>query len=130
MNRKEFLQSLGVLAVGTSLLGSEEKLKAASKVGGVDLMTDPEVDFPVKALKASVKDGPVTVVIIGAGNRGRTYAAYAKQFPECMKVIGVSDIRESRKNDMGDKYGIPAGHRFGDWSEVFKVAKFADLVQG
>ena len=29
---------------------------------------------------------------------------------------------------MGDAYGIPENHRFGDWSEVFRVPKFADAV--
>ena len=132
MNRKDFLKSLGLLTAGATFLGTGETMKAAGKAMGLgadnSLFTDPEVDFPVKSLKAGVKNGPVKVIIIGAGNRGRTYASYAKKFPECMKIVGVSDIRESRKNDMGDKYDIPAEHRFGDWSEVFNVPKFADAV--
>lgn len=136
MDRKEFLKSLGLLTAGAAIIPSEGTIRAAERFSGagangqstVDMATDKEVDFPVKSLRANVKGGPVKVIIIGAGNRGRTYAEYARKFPECMQVVGVSDIRESRKNAMGDNYGIPAEHRFGDWSEVFKVAKFADAV--
>ena len=132
MNRKDFLKSLGALTAGATFLGTGETVKAAGKAMGVSvdnsLFTDPEVDFPVKGLKAGVKNGPVKVVIIGAGNRGRTYANYAKMFPDCMQIVGVSDIRESRKNAMGDRFNVPEEHRFGDWSEVFRVPKFADAV--
>ena len=134
MDRKEFLKSLGLITVGGAILGTEDSLKAAGKLTGVDLdmdlgtMTDSEVDFPVKALKAKLKGGPVKVVIIGAGNRGRAYSDYAQRFPDCMQVVGVSDIRESRKNDMGNRFNIPEERRFGDWSEVFTTSKFADAV--
>ncbi|MGM9757406.1 MAG: Gfo/Idh/MocA family protein, partial [Candidatus Cryptobacteroides sp.] len=131
MNRKDFLRSLGFITAGAAVIGGEQNLKAAGKAMGIPMedpsMTDPEVDFPVKGLKASV-NGPVKVIIIGAGNRGRTYANYAKVYPECMQIVGVSDIRESRKNAMGDNFNIPEEHRFGDWSEVFTVPKFADAV--
>ena len=132
MNRKDFLKSLGALTAGATFLGTGETVKAAGKAMGVSvdnsLFTDTEVDFPVKGLKAGVKNGPVKVIIIGAGNRGRTYANYAKMFPDCMQIVGVSDIRESRKNAMGDRFNVPEEHRFGDWSEVFRVPKFADAV--
>ena len=75
MDRKEFLRNLGFLTAGAALLSSEQVLSASP------VPTDNEVDFPVKGLKANVK-GPVKVIIIGAGNRGRTYAEYAKKFPE------------------------------------------------
>lgn len=115
MNRKDFLKSLGALTAGATFLGTGETVKAAGKAMGVSvdnsLFTDPEVDFPVKGLKAGVKNGPVKVIIIGAGNRGRTYANYAKMFPDCMQIVGVSDIRESRKNAMGDRFNVPEEHR-------------------
>ena len=82
MNRKDFLKSLGVLTAGATILGPGETVKAADKALGVSAgssaTTDVEVDFPVKGLKANVKNGPVKVIIIGAGNRGRTYSNYAK----------------------------------------------------
>ena len=56
MNRKDFLKSLGALTAGATFLGTGETVKAAGKAMGVSvdnsLFTDPEVDFPVKGLKA------------------------------------------------------------------------------
>lgn len=61
MDRKEFLKSLGLITAGGAILGTEDRLKAAGKVMGVDMDmelgagTDPEIDFPVKALKAKLR---------------------------------------------------------------------------
>ncbi len=119
MNRLEFLRTLGLTAVGTAI---------APSALAQGLAQDQEfLKTNVKGLKADVSK-PVTVVILGAGSRGSTYASYAKRFPECMKVIGVADINEFRKNKMGDEHGIEEKYRFNDWSEAFKVAKFADAV--
>lgn len=142
MNRKEFLKRAGAITAGITFFGAGHRLLAMDGISGMssDLSsgsssdgmlpaaTDPELDAPVRGLRADVKNGPVKVVIIGAGNRGRIYASYAGMFPECMKVVGVSDIRGSRKTAMGDKFSVPEEHRFGDWGEVFKVPKFADAV--
>lgn len=132
MNRKEFLKSLGFITAGATFLGTGETVKAAGKAIGLGsespASTDAELDFPCKGAQGKCQERTCKVIIIGAGNRGRTYAKYAKMFPECMQIVGVSDIRESRKNAMGDKFGIPEEHRFGDWSEVFTVPKFADAV--
>lgn len=137
MNRKEFLKSIGTLTVGATVLGKGGFVANAAPVAEVasstkhpnEHTTSPELDFKVKGLEAKVKSRPVTVIIIGAGNRGRVYSKYATMFPNCMNIVGVSDIRESRKNTMGDKFGIPEDMRFGDWSEVFASGKkLADAV--
>lgn len=133
---------MGFLTVGATVLGTGTASSLSSALAGesaggagdaagdgASSTTSPELDFKVKSLKAEVKGRPVTVIIIGAGNRGRTYAKYAERYPECMKVVGVSDIRASRKNAMGDKHGIAEDMRFGDWSEVFTCGKkLADAV--
>ena len=69
MNRKEFLKSLGFITAGATFLGTGETVKAAGKAIGLGsespASTDAELDFPVKGLKANVKNGPVKVIIIG-----------------------------------------------------------------
>lgn len=126
---------MGLLTVGATLFGSttasaaEAAFAPISDENTLSGKTSPELDFKVKGLKADVVNGPVKVIVIGAGNRGRTYAKYAKMFPGCMQVVGVSDIRASRKNAMGDANGIAPEMRFGDWSEVFASGKkLADAV--
>lgn len=131
MNRKEFLKRLGLLTVGATLVGVDveamasdapSSLPAASEGGA-----DDKIDTPVKSLKAEV-DKPVSVIIIGAGSRGKTYARYSGKFPDTMKVVGVSDTNAFRRESMGKRYGIPKENRFGDFHEVFAREKFADAV--
>ena len=124
MIRRDFLKKCGLIAAGTAL---NDPFAMAN-----DLMISPSGDegnFNVKfrSLKPQTSK-QITVVIIGAGNRGRLYASYAKMFPENVKVVGVSDILESRRHDMADKHNVPQENRFGHYNEVFTRPKFADAV--
>lgn len=126
MERKEFLKRLGLIAVGTSLLGVERAVASAAedtkKKKGVEY-----INLPPKSLAPNTTR-QVSVVVIGAGSRGNTYSRYALQFPEAMKIVGVSDINPSRRKTFGDKYDIPEDRRFGDFHEVFLKEKMADAV--
>lgn len=117
MNRLEFLKTLGTLGVAAIV---------APKMLGVS--KDPK-RYPSKAqnLEANLSK-PVTVVILGAGQRGQVYAAYAKEYPACMKVIGVADINKIRLENMANEHNVPENCRFGDWSEALSKARFADAV--
>lgn len=130
MIRREFLKRCGLLATGVAL--TDPMAMAAEMIGtnpaAADaLAADDQINVNIRSLRPSTNK-QITAVIIGAGNRGRLYASYAERFPEHFKIVGVSDILESRKNDMGDKHGIPQEHRFGHYKEVFEVPKFADVV--
>ncbi|MDF1513497.1 MAG: Gfo/Idh/MocA family oxidoreductase [Anaerolineae bacterium] len=70
----------------------------------------------------------VTLIVIGAGSRGTTYARYATAFPEEARVVGVAEPRDLYRNAMIQQHSIPSGHAFTDWREVAKVPKFADAV--
>ena len=101
MNRKEFLKRLGMLTVGASLVGVDFEAMAAEPAAAEPVAkggnkTHPDLDFPVRPLKAKA-DRTITAIIIGAGSRGTTYGKYASQFPDVMKVVGVSDINNFRK---------------------------------
>ncbi len=133
MNRKEFLKRIGMLTVGATFIGVDAKgLESAVSVGAplspTDTATEPEkIDIAVKPLKAHVSR-PVSVIIIGAGSRGQTYARYAAKFPEAMQVVGVSDTNALRRNTVAKKYKIQKDNIFGDFHEVFARPKFADAV--
>lgn len=131
MNRKEFLKRLGLITAGASLMGVDGAVASSlfpSSTGASGTAGDAEsIDIPLRPLEAKL-DKPVTVIVIGAGSRGKTYAKYASIFPKAMKVVGVSDTNEFRRRSMGEKHGIPEENRFGDFSEVFARPKFADAV--
>jgi len=71
---------------------------------------------------------PVRFVIIGYGSRGSLYASYSEKHPSEMKVVGVADIREIRRENARKKYGIDKKYVFSSWEEVFKVPRFADVI--
>ena len=131
MTRKEFLQTLGLGAV-TMAVGS---LPGSSLLQAAEPATDKAI-LPKNAERLSfglpdqeaVVLKPVTAIVIGAGSRGSVYASYSKQYPASLKIVGVADINPVRREQMADAYGIPAEHQFCDWSEVFRVPKFADAV--
>ena len=131
MDRLEFLKRLGVLTVGASLVGIDAK----AMVSDGDLMEDaiPEVAASEKIntftepLDAKL-DKPITVMVIGAGNRGYTYARYAEKFPQSMKVVGVADLNPYRRERLQKKHDIPAENIFEDFNDALAKPKFADAV--
>ena len=131
MTRKEFLQTLG-LGAATIAVGS---IPGASLLHAAEPVA-PEKKLPNNAERLSfglpdqeaVVLRPVTAIVIGAGARGTVYASYSGQYPASLKIVGVSDINPVRRQQMADAYGISPEHQFGDWSEVFRLPKFADAV--
>ena len=130
MQRRDFLKGLSLTAAGSVLAGP-----AVSAAGLLSSPLDHPAGIdpvsglsPVRALDPVVSR-PISVIIIGCGNRGRTYAQFAGKFPQGMKVAGVSDILDDRKDYLGDMYGVPADMRFGHYREVFATGKkLADAV--
>ncbi|MGC9350134.1 MAG: Gfo/Idh/MocA family protein [Anaerolineae bacterium] len=70
----------------------------------------------------------VSLVIVGAGERGMTYAGFAEAFPERAKVVGVAEPREVYRERMAAAHDVPAEQVFADWREAAARPKFADAV--
>jgi predicted dehydrogenase len=58
--------------------------------------------------------------IVGAGNRGQTYASYALEHPQLCSVVGVAEKRIKVLNTMAQKYNhtIQQELLFSDWKEL------------
>ncbi|XP_051786388.1 uncharacterized protein zgc:154075 isoform X2 [Erpetoichthys calabaricus] len=67
----------------------------------------------------------VDVIIIGAGNRGSTYARFAEECPDQMRVVGVADPNLFARDAFKQKYRIEEQNVFVDWHEAAKREKFA-----
>lgn len=131
MIRRDFLKSCGLIATGVALSDPIAKAETALNVtgNGATLLDDEKSDIHIRLRSQRPhNDKPITVVIIGAGNRGRVYASYAKTYNDNIKVVGVSDIIESRCNRIADQHGVPQENRFGHYREVFERPKMADAV--
>ena len=132
MIRRDFLKRVGLLATGVALTDpfamAADMLADNDSAPHADIFTpNGQIRVKIRSLKPETNK-QVTAIIIGAGNRGRLYASYAERFPEHMKVVGVSDILESRCLAMSDKHNVPEENRFGHYNEVFTKPKFADVV--
>ncbi|MGC9469172.1 MAG: Gfo/Idh/MocA family protein [Anaerolineae bacterium] len=71
---------------------------------------------------------PVTLLIVGAGSRGTTYARFASAYPERATVVGVAEPRDSYRLPLVEAHGIPADQVFTDWREAADRPRFADAV--
>ena len=127
MDRLEFLKRLGVLTVGASLMGSGVSAMAAEAEEIPEIAADKKIKTKMPDMDAGLAK-PVTVMIIGAGSRGRTYARYAEKFPQSMKVVGVADLNPNRRKAMAKKHNIPAENQFGHFNDALSKAKLADAV--
>ncbi|XP_033012333.1 uncharacterized protein LOC117050681 isoform X3 [Lacerta agilis] len=70
----------------------------------------------------------VTVLVIGAGSRGRNYSFFAQQFPARMKVIGVADPHPFARKRLQEAHGIDEDNVFDDWTAAAEKERFADAV--
>jgi len=71
---------------------------------------------------------PVKLLIVGAGSRGAVYSAYALEYPEQARVVGVADPREFFHVRMAKKHHIDPDCVVEDWRELAQRPKFADAV--
>ena len=69
----------------------------------------------------------VTIAILGAGARGRTYASFAKQCPDRLKVVAVAEPNDFYRNFMANEYGIKPENCFKSYEEfITKEKMFAN----
>jgi predicted dehydrogenase len=71
---------------------------------------------------------PVSIVIIGAGQRGAGYARWARRHPDRASVIAVAEPSPVRRVRLAAEHGIPAGNVAADWRELAGRGRIADAV--
>lgn len=71
---------------------------------------------------------PVRVIVVGAGQRGRTYSLFATIHPKRMQVVGVADPRTFARNELQQQHGVKDENVFENWCHVADRDKFADAV--
>ena len=71
---------------------------------------------------------PATLLILGAGSRGSTYAAYALAHPDRARVVGVAEPRAAWRERLAATHGIHASHAVADWQDLLSKHRFADAV--
>lgn len=116
LSRRNLLKTLGLVTGGILTMPLHGFAETSIRLH----LPDP------KKYPAPIK--PVTAITLGAGNRGNVYGNYAVQYPEHLKIVGVADPIDIRKERYSEKHAIPAENRFVTWEDVFKRPKFADAI--
>jgi predicted dehydrogenase len=71
---------------------------------------------------------PVTLAVVGAGNRGSTHGGWALTQPDRARVIAVAEPRAVRRDRFATRHGIPASATFPSWQELAARGRMADAV--
>ncbi len=71
---------------------------------------------------------PITVVLLGAGNRGSRYAEIMAAFPENYKIVAVADPAKAHRDHVQKLHNIPDSGLYEDWREILSQPKMADLA--
>ena len=71
---------------------------------------------------------PVTLLILGAGSRGQTYADYASRHPSEVVVEAVAEPDPVRRAAFAARHGLPPERLFTDWREALTHPKLAAVA--
>jgi predicted dehydrogenase len=71
---------------------------------------------------------PVRLIVVGAGQRGSTYARYALHSPDKLQIVAVADPNDHARSSLAAEHGIPTAHTYTDWRELAALPRFADGV--
>ena len=70
----------------------------------------------------------LTIALIGAGGRGKTYTDAALNYPDKYQVIAVAEPVKAKRDFMKDRHNIPAENCFESWEELLEKPKMADIL--
>lgn len=120
-SRRDVLKTLG-LSLGAAAIPTSATPQSAPP-------GPPTVPIPLRQ-KARHPDParPVTAITLGAGNRGRLYGRFAAQYPAQLKIVGVAEPIEVRREHYRQAHEINEDRCFTTWEDVFTRPKFADAV--
>lgn len=75
-----------------------------------------------------MKDKPVTAVIVGAGSRAMKYAAYAFEHPDQLKIVGVVEPDNFRRERAARLHNLCSENCYTNISELASKTPIADAV--
>ncbi|MCA9891285.1 MAG: gfo/Idh/MocA family oxidoreductase, partial [Anaerolineae bacterium] len=61
---------------------------------------------------------PVSLLIVGAGSRGSSFAQFALDHPELAKVVGVAEPRPFYRQRVAEQHDLDPANVAEDWREL------------
>ncbi len=71
---------------------------------------------------------PVRILVVGAGDRGSTYARWVVGQPGRAEVVGIAEPVEARRRKLAADLGVLEENQFSDWREAVARDRFADAA--
>ena len=71
---------------------------------------------------------PVSLIVVGAGQRGAGYARWARRHPDRASVVAVAEPSPVRRSRLAAEHGIASGNTAADWQDLAGRGKLADAV--
>ena len=72
--------------------------------------------------------GPVSIVAIGAGNRTNKYLEYVKRHPDRVRLVGVVELNDIRRQSVAERFGLEPSQCYADYHDFFRNPVQADAV--
>ena len=71
---------------------------------------------------------PVSLIVVGAGQRGTGYARWARRHPERSTVVAVAEPSPARRARLAAEHGITPQNAVTDWTELAGRGRLANAV--
>ncbi|MET9020512.1 Gfo/Idh/MocA family oxidoreductase [Actinopolymorpha sp. NPDC004070] len=71
---------------------------------------------------------PVTIAILGAGNRGSVYSRWAAAHPDRARVVAVAEPRDYQRKTLAELHGVPPERTFSSWADLLAAGKAGKLA--
>src|SRR4029077_14015574 len=69
---------------------------------------------------------PVSLIVVGAGQRGTGSARWARRHPDRASVVAVAEPSQARRARIAAEHGIAPENTVADWQELAARGQFAD----
>jgi len=76
----------------------------------------------------SKSPAPASLLVVGAGDRGRTYGAYALAHPDEARVVAVAEPDPARRERFACDHGLDPSRCFDHWQAALDAGRSADAV--
>ena len=71
---------------------------------------------------------PVSLIVVGAGQRGTGYARWVRRHPDRASVVAVAEPSPARRARLAAEHGITPENAVTDWTELAGRGRLADAV--
>lgn len=82
--------------------------------------------IPVPLYYQTKMENPKSVILIGTGNRGQTYAAYALKHPKQLRIVAVADPIQERRDKVARQHNIVPENTHQSWEDIAAASIAAD----